>query len=312
MSNGACAVLLTLLSMELHYEEAFMPDGDEETQSLNVQFAEAFAAADGEEETGKTGSEDLSDKKGNEEAKTGEGEGKPGEGDTGDGEGEKPDPFKDVKLDDLLNHPVIGPILTSHADKVANARIASEVEKAKTTAKAEGRTEVTQEQEDRYFGSLSKEELARELAGDEELAGRYASWKARQAKADEPDEEAVAVQAQVYALSTAIRSNRELVEGSELPADVKASLAGENFTKHGANAMVEWNKAITQALAKHEAGKLASEDNEEAREAARNEARLEADRLKPGGVGVVGRGASKKLDLMKTPTAKLFADAFAE
>jgi hypothetical protein len=115
----------------------------------------------------------------------------------------------------------------------------------------------------------------------------------------------------MYALATAIRANRELVEGSDLSADVKAELKGENFTKHGANALVEWSKAITMAFAKQQAGKLASEDNDEAREAARNEARLEADKAKPGGVGVAGRGAGQKPDLLKTPTNKLFEDAFA-
>ncbi len=303
-----------------------MPDGDEKTPSISQEFANAFALSDeelsaaGGEEAGKVAGKDANTQKpeataggdggAKDKAKSGgddgDGEVKPGEGD------ETPDPLKGLSLDKLLMHPTLGPLVQGHADRVANSRIASEVEKAKTTAKADGRTEVTQEQEDRYFSSLSKEELGRELAADEELAARYAAWQARKAKATEPDEEAVGAQAQMYALATAIRANRELVEGSDLSAEVKAELNGENFTKYGANAMVEWNKAITTALAKAEAGVLASEDTDEAREAARNEERLKLDKEKPGGVGVAGRGAGAKPDLLKTPTRTLFENAFAE
>jgi hypothetical protein len=288
-----------------------MPDGDDKTPSISQEFADAFAMSEEEIEAAKAAS--LSGADGEGSGKTDETKGKDGNEDkANDGDGdETPDPLKDFTLDQLLQHPTLGPVVQSHADKVANSRITAEVDRAKTTAKAEGRTEVTQEQEERYFSSLSKEELARELAADEELAARYAAYQARKQKPAEPDEEAIAQQGQMYALATAIRANRELVEGSDLSADVKAELKGENFTKHGANALVEWSKAITMAFAKQQAGKLASEDNDEAREAARNEARLEADKAKPGGVGVAGRGAGQKPDLLKTPTNKLFEDAFA-
>lgn len=279
-----------------------MPDADNEVKSLAVEFADAFA------EAGAKGGEDPQGAEGGSPPLATQGDPQP---EASRPEGEEPN------IEDLLKDPNLGPKLQSWADKAASKQISAalerEREKAREQGRSEGQTLKEQEIEDRFFSGLSQEELARELAADAELAGRYARYQERtqrrQAQAANDDTGATA---EVLALATEIQHWNTVLEKSPLPADVKATLSADNF-KTSQNPLLEWSTAITNALVEHEVAKKVAAGTGVSREAAREEARLEMDRKLPGGLAVAGASAGSQLpDVMKNNTNRLFQDAFAK
>jgi len=276
------------------------PEGDKADVSLSQQFATAFSEEDG-------GAAPKGDPLPPDP--------KPGdEGDKG-GDGDKDDdPLKGVTLAQLQQHPELGKQLNSWADSIANKRIAAEVETAQARGKSEGRQEVTAESRDRFFADLSKdrEELAKELAADDDLAVEYADWqKARRSAAG--DTEAVSRAAQVYALSTQITTISQSLADAKLPPEVLADpkLKPETYIAQGATGVVAWGKAATEAITAHKAQEGRTALTDEAREALRQEIQAELDAKKPGGLGASGRRDGARPDLIKTPARLLARDAWA-
>lgn len=294
-----------------------MPDG-EQTPSISQEFADAFGEGEPSAAAGKPGEQAKADAtpKGEADAKTvatqqaASAEQQQGASEGQDGADDSDDPLSSLTIDALLKHPKLGPALNQWNDKSAKSQVEADRRREREQGRHEGRQQVEEESLVRFIESLSQDELARELAADPQFAIQYAKYQeARQAPA--VDAQAIAATSQVYALATQIHSNNELIEKSDLPADVKASLAADNYSQHGDRAIVEWNQAIHKAFVKHEAARIASGNNDEDWEASKQERLAELDRNRPGGLAAAGRAAAPKPDLMKTPTGKLFADAFS-
>jgi hypothetical protein len=278
------------------------PEGDEKDVSLAQEFAEAFSGGD----SGVPGGG------GSQSASGGSPQGDGADG--GDDADKGGDPLANLTFDQILQHPELSKAANSWADKIANKRVAAEVEMALARGRNEGREAVTAESRDKFFSELAKdpEELGKELAADPDLALEYAEWQ-RLKKAANVSADAVAHAAEVYALAVQIQTIKAALDEAGLPADKLADpkLDPMTYVDQRAQGVVEWGKAVTNAIAEHKAAQASQQLTEEAREALRQEEQARLDAQRPGGLGVAGRGAGPKPDLIKTPTHILFQQAFS-
>ena len=227
----------------------------------------------------------------------------PGEGET------PPDPLaeftKDPKtaLKGLLANPILGPMLNQWADTAAKHQVEAAAKGAKDTVKAEAE-QAQIEKEDKFFGELSKEDLAKELADSEtgkDAAAAYGRYQLRQQQPKGPSSEETNFNIQVAATRSLVVTYQEMVDGSDLPDEVKAELQPEKFTHLGKDALVAWGKAIYEAHVKHGV--------DQAVESAVEERLAKLDKERPGSGG--GRPPGAMPDLMTTPSEVGLTQALA-
>lgn len=223
-------------------------------------------------------------------------------------EGDK-DPFKGVDIKQLLKHPVVGPQLQQWSDRSVGPQVEQRLEAERGSIVASERRTAEERQEDEHFASLDKDALAEELSANPKTAAAYARYQARlQAPTAPINPTAIARTSEVYAVANQMRTNTQLVEGSELSSETKERLKAENFADQGRDGLLIWGQEIFKALVEHEAGKLTDKDLEEKWEAYKQEhlVDLDGDRPPTG----PGRKTSPLPDLVTTPTPSLFEDAF--
>lgn len=217
------------------------------------------------------------------------------------------DPLSGVKLDDLQRHPTLGPALQSWRD-----RYVSEHDRTtQSTMRAQLEDEIRDRLLNEHFSSLSEEELGDLLAKDKQAASDYGRLQqaAEQARGL-PEAEAVSAAAQVYALSTQIRTYNSLIEQAQFPPEIAATLKGDNFKQFGDDAIVEWGKAIHRALIDQEVGKRVVKKFDEEFEPIKQERLAQLEEAYPGVSRQNGHNATPLLDLEATDSAVLFEDAF--
>lgn len=234
-------------------------------------------------------------------AKPAEGEEKPGEG---GGEGGQEDPLKDLaankeSLKVLLEHPVLGPLLNRWSDRAAVAQVTTALERERPTIEANAAQLEAQRTEDAHFSEMTKEQIAEEIAGDDQAATAYARYQQRKETGTLPNAEAIAQASEVYSHATRVASVRGLLEGSELSDEVKETLKPDHFTHLKAEGIRVWEKAVFQALVTHEAGILATKTVADKKETLKEEALVELDGDRPAIVSG-GRKQSALPDLMET------------
>ena len=232
------------------------------------------------------------------------------EGEPEGGEPPEDDPLKGLELKDLLAHPVHGPNLQRWSDNAGNTRIATALDGERDKLAATAKLTAEEEQSDAHFASMSKEEIAEEISGNEDAAVKFAQYKARlQAGAGGGlAPEAVARASEIYAVSAQVLLNTQMLEGSELPPDVKEGLKPENFNKPGGEGLNAWGGAIFKALVTAEARVLAEQLKESEWDAYLQEHLAETDGERPAAVG--GRRTEILPDLIETPTDTLWGTAF--
>lgn len=186
--------------------------------------------------------------------------------DNTDSSGES-DPLKDVPVEELLKHPVLGPQLQSRIDRIVASGVQTRVSAAIKEELPKIRAQVEQEQLGEYLNSLSPDERAKVLAGDEDVAAAWSRIQAeKQQQAQPPD---LTAAAQLHAYQAVISTWNNVIAGSDLPDDVKATLAPEKFAGQE-NGIVLWGSAIQKALIEHEVQKALPKAVEEHVTAQRN------------------------------------------
>jgi broad specificity phosphatase PhoE len=231
----------------------------------------------------------------------------------GDGATPPPDALADLAKDPkaaigiLLKHPELGPVLNRWADKGAAAQVREAVERVRGETRVQTEQELQEQAEAEHFQSLSKEELAEELATNEKAAAAYARFKERQQRgAGGASPEEVGLRIKVEAASGIIRTFLGLIEESGLPDEKKAELDPTNFTILGEDALPEWGKAIYTALIELAVQKKYDEEWES--EKTSRLADLEEKRPDLSG----GKTPGPALNLIETPSEVLLEKALAE
>ena len=282
---------------------------DNDNPTIGQEFAAAFATGEGAKDgtaTGVAGNQPAATAEGAQALASREGEGADGTGTGAEG-------IKPQSVEDLLKDPALAPQLQSWADKAAANQVRSALERERDQARqqgvVEGQAQLREQQEDRYFSSLSQEELGRELAEDPELATRYANYQQRKATAS-LDADGTARTAQVLGMATVIQSVQRTIAESGLSDADKAALAGEKFTQYGDQALIKWQQAVSAALVKHEVDKTVTGALKEQQEADGEEDKARQDALRPGALAMAGGTAKPMPDLMKNSSRSLFEDAF--
>ncbi len=266
------------------------PPGDEEPKGKGTP------ASKGEEEVKGDGEEDPEDgeKKGDEEE----------------------DPLKDLAakpdgvLKVLLEHPDIGPILNRWLDRASGAKVTTALEQQRPITEAETKQAEAERAEDTHFQGMTQEEISAEIAGDEKAATAYARYQQRKEASGEPNAEAIAQTAQLYAYTSKVAAVKSMLEGSDLTAEVKESLKPEHFTHLKAEGIREWEKAVFQAIVTHEAVVMAEKLKEEGWDAYKEEHLAEIDGERPALVS--GRKDGPSPDLLKTDSGTLLEGALSK
>lgn len=270
----------------------------DETLSITAQFGQAFEDSGEETPKGDTPASQS------------------GDGDAGQGGDGNADPLSSLTIEQLLKHETLGKEIQSWGDKAAAKQISAALERERTKGKEdgikEGRQSAEAERMDRYFSSLSQEEKAREFAADPEMAAEYARWEAsKQSSKDVSAQTEIANASEVMALGIELQHWFEVLEDAQLPAEVKAELAPENFAHlGGVNALKGWSKAINAAVIKHEADKIAGKDLNEKWESFKEEQIAKSDDRRFSGLASTGKVTGVNPDLIETPTGNLFEKAF--
>lgn len=170
------------------------------------------------------------------------------------GEDPSPDPLATITdIKSIINHPVFGPQLQSWADSSASKAIRTALDQARSGWEADAHIEALSKR----FDALSPEELGRTLQ-DPEMSKAYSALIERRNKQLEDESTGeVARVAQVFGYAVQVKANMELLGGSDLPAEAKATLAPENFQHLGPAGVATWTAEIQKALAAHEGDKSA-------------------------------------------------------
>ncbi len=250
-------------------------------------------------------------------AKAGDGDEKPGEG--GD-EGDKEVPFKGLEgaliadpkgtLKILLEHPDLGPLLNKWADDAGNAQVATALERARPITEADTRKADAVRAEDEHFSSMTKEQVAEEIAGDEEAATAYARYQERKQSVGQPNAKAITEASQVYSYAVRVSTVKDLIDGSELTDETKESLKSDHFTHLGVEGIAEWERAVWKALVTHEASAIAAKEIADKKETLNEEVMAEVDGERPAVVS--GRADGPGPDFMKTDSTTLLENALSQ
>lgn len=163
------------------------------------------------------------------------------------------DPLAGLELDDLLKHPELGSKLNSWKDKAASREAQTAVDRARPSIEAQAAQRKQDELMTNYFSNLEQEELARILASDTDIAAEYGRLQEQAKHAPNPDENSTTALYHAYTLQVA-QVNRTLNE-SGLSAEIKAGLDPNKFTHLGPEGIVEWSKAVNQAIIQEEVAK---------------------------------------------------------
>jgi len=230
-----------------------------------------------------------------------EGDGEPREGEDG---GEQEDPLKDLaankeSLKVLLEHPILGPLLNKWSDRAAVAQVTSALERERPTIEANAKQLEAEHTEDAHFSEMTQEQIAEEIAGDEEAATAYARYRQRKEAGALPNATAIAQASEIYSHATRVASVSSMLEGSDLSAEVKESLKPDHFTHLGAEGIREWEKSVFQALVTHEASVLSVKELAEKKETLNEEIMAEVDGERPALVSG-GRRSNALPNLMET------------
>jgi hypothetical protein len=183
-----------------------------------------------------------------------------------DGEKGDENPFEGIDLSDpkeavkaLLKIPNLGEELQRWSDTAAASQVQAAMSREGPKIKASAAQEAENARWDSHFASMSQEDIGEEIAKDEQAAVAYSNYKARLARGAEPDAQGIAAASQVYAFSAQIALNKRLLEESDLPAEKKAELDGNSYTKHGPDGILMWGEAIEGAILEQKAESRAQE-----------------------------------------------------
>ena len=243
-----------------------------------------------------------------------EGDEKPGEGEE-KGE-QKEDPLKDLASDKdgalktLLEHPDLGPLLNRWLDKASSGRVATALARAKPITEADTRKADAVRVEDERFSSMTKEQVAEEIAGDEEAATAYARYQERKQTAGQPNAEAITEASQIYSYAARVAVVQGLLKDSDLSPEILETLKSDHFTHLGAEGIVEWEKTVWKALLTHEASAIATKEIADKTETLNEEVMAEVDGERPA--VITGRRDGPSPDFMKTDSTELLESALSK
>src|SRR3990172_803142 len=223
-------------------------------------------------------------------------------------EGGEVDPLKGLDLKALLEHPQLGPLLNSWADRAGAAQVAAALERERESIRSQAELTVDERHQDEHFSGMSREDIAAEIASDEKAALAYAEYEERRQAASEPNPDAIAAASQVYAYATRVASVSRVINDSELSVEAKAELAPENFTHLGTEGIVVWEKAVFEAMVSHEAGQHAQRLLDEKWETYQQEKLAEGDETATAPTAA-GRRTTNLPGLIETPSEVLLEDA---
>lgn len=221
------------------------------------------------------------------------------------------DPLAGLTAEQILAHPKLGPAFQSWSDKAARKQIDSELAKVREATRTETQQEIQAADFDKFVKSLTKTELAQELAADEDgFVAKYTAWKQSQDNADQGDVDRAA---QVYALTTIVQSTLELIAGAGLSDEKTAELEAyrlDLIKDHDPQAAIKWQAKAQDLVAERKAEKLIEGDAEERVTALANQQLAERNAGRPGALASPGRRAAPMPELLKTNTRSLIEDAF--
>lgn len=209
-----------------------------------------------------------------------------------------------LTLEDLLGHPTLGKVVKSHADKEAAAQIRG------TTKQIEDRvrSQVEDEVAIRHFKSLSKEDLADELANSEDATRLYA----RTVGAPPPPPPNPEGAATIQYFARMIRTYSDKL--TTLPSDIKTTLDPELWLKKpdvpGETLLDDWTSAVDKAIIAEQVKAATSSTKTEEESKQLNQTAKELENTKEP-LAQNGRQGVPIPDVMKSTGDSLLADAFA-
>jgi len=219
-----------------------------------------------------------------------------------------------LTLEELRAHPALGPAIKSYADQEAAAQL-----RGKTNQLRQELTqEITIETARKHFDSLSKEDLAEELASVEGAPELYARVKATPPPPP-PGQPVVtntqgdSVDAAVSFFAQGIRTYQAKIAASGLSPEEQAKLDPTTHLapvagKSGEEIFAAWQLLVDDTIMNNRIGK-ATKPIVESQEL---EAQARADENRPGGALMEnGTTTSPLPDLINTRSEVLLADAFA-
>lgn len=217
---------------------------------------------------------------------------------------DSPDPFKEVKLEDLLKHPTLGKEIQSHMDKSAAAQFKSQQARLEQQITQQVSAQKEEELLEKYFGTLTREELGQRLAEDPELAARYSELQRK----PEADREAEIEKAATYKFYLReIQHWSGILKESGLDNDAMSKLSPENYAQ---DANLEgWISDIQKAIIEQAVSKAQKEALETQFEAFKQERLAEEESTSPGALLRVGSRTSPVPDLMDNDSYSLLEDA---
>ena len=220
-----------------------------------------------------------------------------------------PDPLKELKLRQLLDHPTLGPELQSWADKVGVAQVKAALERERPAIAQTERQQAANAQWDEHFSRMSQEEIGEEISADAKAASAYAQYQQRQQVRPGISPEEVERASEIYANAAQVAVYTHMLDNSGLPDEKKAELKPENFTHLGVDGLVTWGQSIGQAIIDARSEARAQELLTEKWETYKQEQLAEFETERP----LVSSGHIKGAvpDLLGTPSAELLERALS-
>lgn len=209
-----------------------------------------------------------------------------------------------LTLEELRTHPTLGPQIKSFADQEAARQLRGKTNQIRE----EERERLITESARTHFDSLSKEELAEELAADPEAAELYGKIRAMPPPTSDPE---AAATIQYY--TRTIKSYASKITAAGLPKEIADTLAPENFLTQGGDSdevLEKWTSAVDEAVMKHRIAAEVSKLSREDPKSKELEKEAEEDSGKKEALLVNGKNTPALPDLTKTPGTTLLEDAF--
>lgn len=210
----------------------------------------------------------------------------------------------------LLKIPGLAPALQSWSDGGVAAQVEAARQRDRPAIEASERERAAIEAANEHFAPMSQEDIAEEISKDPKAATSYAQYQARLQQGAGPDPSGVAAASTVYAFTAQVAQNNKLLKESDLPAEKKEELAGNNFTQHGPDGILLWGEAIQTALIEQKAGVRAEELLNEKWETFKEEKLVELDGDRPPVVR--GSRTSPVPDLLGEDSSTQMEHAFAQ
>ncbi len=227
-------------------------------------------------------------------------------GDKGEGGDPPPDPLADLTREQLLSHPVLGPLLQNWKDSDMDGRVQRVLERERGAMTEDARLA----SEEGKMASMEAEELGTYLQEDPSHRQDYANILARKDTVEVTGiKEEVEHGARILQIASTLRTYGERVKAANLPKEVLDTLNPEGFREKGIDA---YQVAVDDALVAHGAqDKFSKELSKDLEAATQTELAKRDGQRRPADL-TPGSATKGRPDLLETDASDLVASGLAQ